>query len=196
MKETFTGRGARSSGSQGERSTLFWLYACFSISLITIKPWGLILAPGMFDSAGFKKLLGIPVVRFISFLANGQSDTQWLPRHLLHFQCGGGFAPGGNAFWPLYWTQCLLLYISVDLLIIFEILSSSVSPSLLAPLIRGMLAMVGVCFDEELPVTRSSFAFLLSIPSLGVKGGSPIQSCTNIGQVKALLSWESRIIWE
>ena len=81
---------------------------CFSISLITIKPWGLIFAPGTFDSAGFKKLLkssflghfndngddngddddgddvdlGMPVVRFISLFANGQSDTQWFPRHL------------------------------------------------------------------------------------------------------------------
>ena len=53
---------------------------------MTIKPWGLIFAPGTFDSAGFKKLLGMPVVRFISLLANGQSDTQWLPRHLHHHE--------------------------------------------------------------------------------------------------------------
>ena len=26
----------------------------------------------------------MPVVRFISLLANGQSDTQWFPRHLHH----------------------------------------------------------------------------------------------------------------
>ena len=30
--------------------------------------------------------LGMPVVRFISLLANGQSDTQWLPRHLHHHE--------------------------------------------------------------------------------------------------------------
>ena len=78
--------------------------------------------------------------------------------YLLHFQCGGGFAPSANAFCPWIWifnkwshfkiwyilakwfcffetltlnlTQCLSLYISVELLIIFDILSSSVSPSL------------------------------------------------------------------
>ena len=151
--------------------------------------------------------LGMPVVLFMSLLANGQSETQWFPRHLkeagirtvlmiqmstilvlvmltlnndadddyhnhkndgdngcddwsylLHFQCGGGFAPSANAFCPWIWifnklshfkiwyilakwfcffeeltlnlTQCLSLYISVELLIIFDILSSSVSPSL------------------------------------------------------------------
>jgi len=154
----FAGRGVLSSGSQGERSTLFWLYACFSISLMTIKPWGLIFAPGTFDSAGFKKLLGMPVVRFISLLANGQSDTQWFPRHLLHFQCGGGFAPSANAFWPLYLTQCLSLYISVELLIIFEILSSSVSPSLLAALSPGMLAKVEVCWAEANTAASTPFS--------------------------------------
>jgi len=126
--------------------------------LMTIKPWGLIFAPGTFDSAGFKKLLGMPVVRFISLLANGQSDTQWLPRHLLHFQCGGGFAPSANAFWPLYLTQCLSLYISVELLIILEILSSSVSPSLLAPLSPGMLANVEVCCADANTAASTPFS--------------------------------------
>jgi len=125
---------------------------------MTISPWGLIFAPGTFDSAGFKKLLGMPVVLFMSLLAKGQSETQWFPRHLLHFQCGGGFAPSANAFCPLNLTQCLSLYISVELLIIFDILSSSVSPSLLARLSPGMVSKEETCWAEASTAASTPFS--------------------------------------
>ena len=100
----------------------------------------------------------MPVVLFMSLLAKGHSETQWLARHLLHFQCGGGLLPSAKAwrgegemvgagageggsgfihtFCPLNLTQCLSLYISVELLIMELILSSSLSPS---PLPQGVV---------------------------------------------------------
>lgn len=68
-------------------SFFFSEYACFSISFTMNKPCGLILAPGVFASAGLRKLLGIPVVFLTSCpdLLSGQSKFQ-CPKllHLLH----------------------------------------------------------------------------------------------------------------
>jgi len=52
------------------------------MSALSHSPCGLILAPGVSNVAGFRKLLGMPVVRLTSAplgpdLASGQSAAQW-----------------------------------------------------------------------------------------------------------------------